>query len=90
MKSEDIKRSRSLNGKVVSNKMAKTVTVLVERRLKHPLYEKFITRSKKYQAHVENNNINIGDLVLIEECRPISKTKNWLVKELLVCAKKDF
>ncbi len=59
MKSEDIKRSRSLNGKVVSNKMAKTVTVLVERRLKHPLYEKFITRSKKYQAHVENNNINI-------------------------------
>ena len=90
MKSEDIKRSRSLNGKVVSNKMAKTVTVLVERRLKHPLYEKFITRSKKYQAHVENNDINIGDIVLIEECRPISKTKNWLVRELLVGAKKDF
>ena len=90
MKSEDIKRSRSLNGKVVSNKMAKTVTVLVERRLKHPLYEKFITRSKKYQAHVENNNINIGDIVLIEECRPISKTKNWLVKEPFVCTKKDF
>ena len=90
MKSEDIKRSRSLNGKVISNKMAKTVTVLVERRLKHPLYEKFITRSKKYQAHVENNDINIGDIVLIEECRPISKTKNWLVRELLVGAKKDF
>lgn len=81
MNSENIKRS--LNGKVVNKKMNKTVTVLVERRLKHPLYEKFITRSKKYQVHDEENKLKIGDLVLIEECRPISRTKNWKVREML-------
>lgn len=81
MNSENIKRS--LNGKVVNKKMDKTATVLVERRIKHPLYEKFITRSKKYQVHDEENVLQIGDSVLIEECRPISKTKNWKVRELL-------
>lgn len=74
---------RTLGGIVTSNKMDKTVTVLVERRLKHPLYGKFITRSKKYHAHDDNNQFSIGDSVLIEECRPISKTKNWKVIKLL-------
>lgn len=73
------KLKRTLTGKITSNKMEKTVTVLVERRIKHPLYEKFITRSKKYHAHDEDNNLGIGDIVLIEECRPLSKTKNWKV-----------
>jgi small subunit ribosomal protein S17 len=72
------KLRRTLSGKVTSNSMDKTVTVLVERRLKHPLYGKYITRSKKYHAHVEEK-LNIGDLVIIEECRPLSKTKNWIV-----------
>ncbi len=74
---------RTLSGRVTSNKMDKTVTVLVERRIKHPLYGKFITRSKKYHAHDDNNQFSIGDSVLIEECRPISKTKNWKVIKLL-------
>lgn len=87
MHSVNIKRS--LNGKIVSNKMNKTVTVLVERRLKHPLYEKFITRSKKYLAHDESNNLKVGDIVIIEECRPISKNKNWRVRELLVSKKNN-
>ena len=73
------KLKRTLTGKITSNKMEKTVTVLVERRIKHPLYEKFIKKSKKYHAHDEDNNLGIGDIVLIEECRPLSKTKNWKV-----------
>ncbi|SFE87483.1 30S ribosomal protein S17 [Nitrosomonas sp. Nm166] len=77
MTSEKIRRT--LSGRVTSNKMDKTVTVLVERRLKHPLYGKFITRSKKYHAHDDNNQFSIGDNVLIEECRPISKTKSWRI-----------
>ncbi|MBS0424150.1 MAG: 30S ribosomal protein S17 [Proteobacteria bacterium] len=77
MKNQKLKHT--LTGKITSNKMEKTVTVLVERRIKHPLYEKFITRSKKYHAHDEDNNLAIGDMVLIEECRPLSKTKNWKV-----------
>ncbi len=77
------KFNRTLSGRVTSNKADKTVTVLVERRIKHPLYGKFITRSKKYHAHDDNNQFSIGDNVLIEECRPISKTKNWRVIKLL-------
>ena len=81
MKNQKLKRT--LTGKITSNKMEKTVTVLVERRIKHPLYEKFITRSKKYHAHNEDNNLAIGDMVIIEECRPLSKTKNWkIVKQV--------
>jgi small subunit ribosomal protein S17 len=68
---------RILQGTVVSNKTDKTITVLVERRLRHPLYKKFIRCSKKYAAHDENNVCNIGDVVRIVECRPISKTKCW-------------
>ncbi len=77
MNSQNLKRT--LTGKITSNKMEKTVTVLVERRIKHPLYEKFITRSKKYHAHDTSNTLSIGDVVLIEECRPLSKTKSWKV-----------
>jgi small subunit ribosomal protein S17 len=70
---------RVLTGRVVSDKMDKTVTVLVERRVMHPLYKKFIRRSKKYAAHDEANLCKEGDLVQIEECRPISRNKSWLV-----------
>ncbi len=68
---------RVLQGVVVSDKMDKTVTVQVERRFKHPLYKKFIRRSKKYAAHDETNAIKIGDVVRIRECRPMSKRKKW-------------
>jgi small subunit ribosomal protein S17 len=68
---------RVLQGVVVSNKTDKTVTVLVERRIMHPLYKKFIKRSKRYHAHDEANSAKIGDIVRIRECRPISKTKSW-------------
>ncbi|HLU77553.1 MAG TPA: 30S ribosomal protein S17 [Burkholderiales bacterium] len=73
----------TLTGRVVSDKMDKTVTVLVERRVKHPLYGKYITRSKKYHAHDETNEIKEGDLVTIQECRPISKSKAWKVTQLV-------
>ena len=73
------KNKRSLQGRVVSDKMAKTVTVLVERRVKHPVIGKVITRSKKYHAHVEGIEAATGDLVQIEECAPISRTKAWRV-----------
>jgi small subunit ribosomal protein S17 len=72
---------RVLSGRVVSDKMDKTITVLVERRVIHPLYKKFIRRSKKYAAHDENNVCREGDAVRIEECRPISKRKTWLLVE---------
>jgi small subunit ribosomal protein S17 len=74
---------RTLSGRVVSDKMTKTVTVLVERRVKHPLYGKFVTRTKKYHAHDENGECHEGDMVEIEECRPISRTKAWRVTKLL-------
>ncbi len=72
---------RVLSGRVTSDRMDKTVTVLVDRRVMHPLYKKFIRRSKKYAAHDEANLCKAGDLVRIEECRPISKRKTWLVIE---------
>ena len=74
---------RALTGRVVSDKMDKTVTVLVERKVKHPLYGKIIRRSKKYHAHDENNECREGDVVTIEECRPLSKTKAWRVAALV-------
>ena len=70
---------RILQGTVVSDKTNKTVTVLVVRRVMHPMYKKFITRSKKYAAHDELNAYKIGDTVKIRECRPLSKTKRWEV-----------
>src|ERR1700710_1066494 len=72
---------RVLTGRVTSDKMDKTVTVLVNRRVMHPLYKKFIRRSKKYAAHDEANLCQIGDNVRIEECPPFSKRKAWLVVE---------
>ena len=70
---------RIMQGVVVSDKMDKSVVVNVERRTQHPLYKKFIRRSKKYVAHDENNSCKEGDVVQIKECRPISKRKNWEV-----------
>jgi small subunit ribosomal protein S17 len=75
---------RILVGTVTSDKTDKTVTVLVERKVKHPLYGKIIRRSKKYHAHDENNEFTVGDVVRIEETRPISKTKTWTVKDRVV------
>ena len=77
------KSKRTLIGRVVSVKMDKTVTVLVERRVKHPMYDKIIVRSKKYHAHNEDNQAKTGDLVEIQESRPMSKTKFWAVAKLL-------
>ena len=77
------KTVRTLTGKVVSNKMDKTITVLVERRVKHPMYDKIIVRSTKYHAHNDSNSAKSGDLVEIQESRPISKTKAWTVTRLL-------
>jgi small subunit ribosomal protein S17 len=74
---------RTLVGRVVSDKMDKTVTVLIERRVKRPMYDKIIVRSSKYHAHNEKNEAKAGDLVEIQECRPIAKTKAWVVTKLL-------
>jgi small subunit ribosomal protein S17 len=79
--------TRSLTGKVVSDKMDKTVTVLVERRAKHPLYGKVIRLSKKYHAHDAENACHEGDTVVIEECRPLSRTKAWTVVRVVEQAK---
>ncbi|GAB2937362.1 MULTISPECIES: 30S ribosomal protein S17 [Aquaspirillum] len=81
--SESSKVVRSLTGKVVSDKMDKTVVVLVERKVKHPLYGKVIRKSKKFHAHDENNEYGIGDVVVISECRPLSRTKTWKVSALV-------
>ena len=81
--------ARKLTGRVVSDKMNKTVTVLVERKVKHPLYGKFVRRSKKYHAHDENNEFHPGDLVLIEETRPMSRTKTWKVVKLVEKAREE-
>ena len=77
------RNQRTLVGRVVSDKMQKTVTVLVERKVKHPRVGKIITRSSKYHAHSEANEFKEGDLVEISECRPLSKTKAWKVTKLL-------
>jgi small subunit ribosomal protein S17 len=80
------KPQRVLTGRVVSDKMMKTVTVLVERRVKHPLYGKFVTKSAKYHAHDENNECREGDTVEIAESRPIAKTKAWVVTKRIAVA----
>ena len=77
------KTPRTMTGRVVSDKMDRTVTVLIERRVTHPLYGKIMTRSKKYHAHDETNECKEGDLVTIEECRPLSRTKTWRVTRLV-------
>ena len=78
-----VKNTRTLVGRVVSDKRAKTVTVLVERRAKHELYGKIVARSRKYHAHDEKGEYHLGDTIEITESRPISKTKNWVVTRLV-------
>ena len=73
---------KTVEGRVVSNKMDKTVTVLVERQVMHPVIGKVVTRTKKYHAHNEGNDARMGDRVVIEECAPISKTKAWKVAKV--------
>jgi small subunit ribosomal protein S17 len=75
--SETAEVTRTVTGRVVSNKMDKTVTVLIERKVKHPIYGKYIRRSSKLHVHDEQNACQEGDLVSIEQCRPVSKTKAW-------------
>jgi small subunit ribosomal protein S17 len=81
--SETTSNTRTLVGRVVSDKMEKTVTVLVERKVKHPMYGKVMVRSKKYHAHNEGNTARAGDLVEIVETRPVSRTKTWAVTSVL-------
>ena len=81
--SDTEKRTRVATGKVVSNKMDKTITVLVERREKHPVYGKYMTRSSKIHAHDETNQCAIGDTVTVAESRPISKSKTWKLVEVV-------
>jgi small subunit ribosomal protein S17 len=83
----DVANRRQLTGRVVSDKMKKTVTVAVERRVKHELYGKYLTRRRKYHAHDEASECKLGDLVLIEECRPLSTTTSWRVVKLMEKAK---
>jgi len=80
------KRTRTVTGKVVSIKMDKTITVMIERRVKHPVYGKYITRSSKVHAHDENNQCGIGDTVVVAESRPISKSKSWKLMEVVESA----
>ena len=80
------KSARTATGKVVSNKMDKTITVLIERRVKHPVYGKYITRSSKIHAHDESNQCGIGDTVTVAETRPISKSKTWNLVEVVESA----
>ena len=78
---ESVKRTRT--GRVTSNKADKTVTVMLERQVKHPLYGKFVKRSTKLNIHDETNECNKGDTILVEECRPMSKTKSWRLVEVV-------
>ena len=80
---KDRGQRKSRLGVVVSSAMEKTVTVLIERRVKHPLYGKFMRRSTKLHAHDENNECNAGDWVRVEQCRPLSKTKSWRLVEVV-------
>jgi len=81
--SEQTPSNRTLQGRVVSDKMDKTITVLVERRVAHPIYGKFMRRSTKVHAHDEANECRIGDVVMVEQCRPLSKSKTWRLVKVL-------
>ena len=81
--SDERTSNRTLTGRVTSSAMDKTITVLVERRVKHPLYGKFLRRSTKIHAHDEANACGEGDLVRVEQCRPLSKTKSWRLLEIV-------
>lgn len=86
--SEQTKARRTQIGRVVSTKMDRTITVSLERMVKHPLYGKFIRRSTKLHAHDENNECREGDWVSVEECRPLSKTKSWRLVEVVERARR--
>lgn len=81
---EQSKSDRTITGKVISNKMNKTIVVQIERKVKHPLYGKYVRKFSKMYAHDEENVCNIGDLVIIQQTRPLSKTKRWKLVEILV------
>jgi len=81
--SETEKTAKTVTGEVVSNRMDKTISVLVSRKVKHPLYEKYIRRSTKFMAHDEKNECNEGDVVIIESSKPISKNKFWKLQKIL-------
>ncbi|MBK5941296.1 30S ribosomal protein S17 [Halochromatium roseum] len=81
--SEKTESNRVLTGQVISNAMDKTITVVIDRRVKHPLYGKFMRRSTKIHAHDDANECNKGDLVRVEQCRPLSKTKSWRLVEVI-------
>ena len=81
--SEQAADNRTMQGRVVSDKMDKGITVVVERRVKHPLYGKYVSKSTKLHAHDENNECQTGDLVVVEQCRPVSKTKKWRFIKLI-------
>ncbi len=85
MEKRNLRKERK--GMVVSNRMDKSIIVKIERRFKHPMYGKFIKKAKKFIAHDENNECNIGDIVLIMETRPLSKNKNWRLVEIIERAK---
>ncbi|WP_250464301.1 30S ribosomal protein S17 [Microbulbifer litoralis] len=84
----EAKLKRTATGKVVSDKMDKTITVLIERRVKHPIYGKIVSKSTKLKAHDENNECGIGDVVTIEESRPLSKSKAWALQKIVERAAK--
>ncbi|EGV51630.1 30S ribosomal protein S17 [Candidatus Endoriftia persephonae] len=81
--SEQEASNRTLVGQVVSSGMDKSITVVVERRVKHPIYGKFVRRSTKVHAHDESNECNSGDTVMVEQCRPLSKTKRWRLVKII-------
>ncbi len=86
MSEEKTPLQRTVTGRVVSNKMEKSGTVVVERRVKHAMYGKYITRSTKYMFHDDANAVNIGDVVRIKACRPLSKSKSWILDEIITKA----
>ena len=88
-KEQAAKNTRTLVGRVVSDKMDKTVTVVVERQVMHPTIGKVVKRTQKYHAHNDNNDAKMGDRVVIEECRPLSKTKAWRVAKLVERARPE-
>ena len=81
------KTKRVVTGRVVSNKMQKTIVVLIERKVKHPMYGKFMAKSSKLHAHDETNQCQEGDIVRIQECRPLAKTKTWMLLDIVERAK---
>jgi len=87
MSETEQKRQRTVIGRVLSNKMQQSATVLVERKVKHPVYGKYVRKSKKYHVHDDKNELNIGDVVQIKECRPMSKTKSWTLDRVVEAGK---